>query len=61
VQHPIGTIHAILRTLLVLGCWTFFPEQRLFTVGLAIVFVYCLSIWRMLIRPIPELLTSHEN
>ncbi|MFQ5401681.1 MAG: hypothetical protein ACE5E7_19045 [Anaerolineae bacterium] len=54
VQHPIGTIHAILRTLLVLGCWTIFPGQRLLAMGLAIVFVYCFSIWRMLIRPLPE-------
>jgi hypothetical protein len=54
VQHPIGTIHAILRTLLVLGCWTAFPGQQLFAVGLSIVFVYCFSIWRMLIRPLPK-------
>ena len=61
VQHPIGTIHALLRTLLVWGCWTIFPEQRLLTVGLAIVFVYCFCIWRMLIRPLPEQKTSHAN
>ncbi len=58
VQHPIGTIHAILRTLLVVGAWTIFPEQRLLAVGLAIVFVYSFSIWRMLIRPIPEQMTN---
>ena len=58
VQHPIGTIHAILRTLLVVGTWSIFPDQRLLAVGLAIVFVYSFSIWRMLMRPVPGQITN---
>lgn len=61
VQHPIGTIHAILRTLLVVGCWALFPAQRLLAVGLAIVLVYGFTVWRMLVRPLPEQETSHAN
>jgi hypothetical protein len=61
VQHSIGTTHAVLRTLLVLGCWMIFPEHRLLTVGLAIVFAYGFSIWRMLIRPLPKEITSHAK
>lgn len=61
VQHPIGTLHAILRSLLVVSSWTLFPEQRLLAVGLAIVFVYGFSIWRMLIRPLPDQTTNQAN
>lgn len=53
VQHPIGTIHATGRTALVLISWFFFPEQRLLVVGLAITVVYAISIWVMLVRPLP--------
>lgn len=54
IQHPLGTIHAVLRTALVLLVWFLFPESRLFAIGLSIVFVYGLSIWQMLTRPIPQ-------
>ena len=30
IQHPVGLIHAILRTVLVLLAWFIFPESRLF-------------------------------
>lgn len=54
IQHPLGVIHAVLRTVLVLICWYSFPEQRLPAVSLAIVLVYAVSVWQMLIRPLPE-------
>ncbi len=47
VQHPIGTIHAITRTILIIIMWFAFPEQRLLAIGLVIVFVYSVSIWQM--------------
>jgi hypothetical protein len=37
VQHPVGTIHAILRTGLVVGAWSVFPTHRLVAVPIAIV------------------------
>ncbi len=52
VQHPIGTIHAITRTILIIIMWFAFPEQRLLAIGLVIVFVYSVSIWQMSKRQI---------
>lgn len=54
VQHPVGIVHAILRTVLVLIAWSVFPEQRLLAVGFAIVIAYSVSIFQMLNRPINE-------
>jgi hypothetical protein len=61
VQHPAGIIHAVLRTVLVLVAWSIFPEQRLFAVGLAIVFVYGISVWQMLVRPLNTHMESHPD
>lgn len=50
VQHPVGLIHSILRTILVLVVWLVFPEDRLLAVSLAIVLTYGVSIGQMLTR-----------
>lgn len=50
VQHPLGIVHAVLRTLLVAFAWFNFPEHRLLAIGLVIVFVYGISILQMLAR-----------
>ncbi|WP_286232555.1 DUF7010 family protein [Thalassotalea sediminis] len=52
IQHPLGLIHSILRTLLIVIVWYLFPEDRLFAVGITIVLVYMLSIYQMLTRKI---------
>ncbi|GAB1268350.1 hypothetical protein NBRC116493_16030 [Aurantivibrio infirmus] len=52
IQHPLGLIHAILRTVLVLALWFLFPEDRLFAIGLGIAAVYCLSIYQALSRKV---------
>lgn len=52
IQHPLGIIHASVRTVLVTVVWFMFPEQRLLAIGLVIFFVYSISIWQMLTRPI---------
>ena len=52
VQHPMGIIHVILRTILVLVAWLTFPENRLLGIGLIIVFVYGVSICQMLTRDV---------
>ncbi len=60
VHHPVGLIHAILRTILVLAVWFFFPEQRLLAVGIVVVLVYCISIWQILsVSPIQHV-TNHS-
>ena len=52
VKHPVGIVHSILRTILILLVWFAFPDQRLLAIGLVIVLVYCISIFQMLNRPI---------
>jgi len=58
VQHPVGMLHAVLRTILVVVAWFVFPEQRLLAIGLVIVFAYAISIWQMFTRPLS---TSHSK
>jgi hypothetical protein len=52
VQHPLGIIHAVLRSLLVVACWFLLPDSQILAVGLSIVFVYFISIYQMLTRKI---------
>ena len=52
IQHPLGIIHSVLRTILVILAWYLFPESRIFGVGIAIVVVYLISIYQMLNRKI---------
>ncbi len=52
IQHPVGIIHAILRTILVLLAWYAFPDFRLLAVSGVIVVVYLWSIYQMVARPI---------
>ncbi|RUO75703.1 DUF7010 family protein [Pseudidiomarina taiwanensis] len=40
IQHWIGFVHAILRTLVVVSVWYLFPEHRFFAVSVAIVTLY---------------------
>lgn len=58
VQHSVGLVHAILRTILVLAVWLAFPDNRLLAVALVIVFAYGVSIWQMLSRPLNLHITS---
>lgn len=52
IQHPLGIIHSILRTFLVVLAWFIIPESRICGIGVAIVIVYLLSIYQMLNRKI---------
>ena len=54
IQHPVGFIHAILRTSLVVSARYAFPAHRLLTVPLVIVMVYLVSLIFMVRRPIPS-------
>ena len=53
IQHPVGLIHAILRTGLVVSVWSAFPTHRLLAVSVVIVIVYLISLVLMVRRPIP--------
>ncbi len=44
VQHPIGVIHAVTRTLGIVAVWYGFPEQRFVLIPAVIVAVYIVTI-----------------
>ena len=52
VQHPVGLIHAVVRTVLVLIAWFAFPNERLMAVGLAVVVAYSMSLVQMSTRSV---------
>lgn len=47
VDHPVGMIHAILRTFLVLVGWYCFPENRVGAVSIGVAVAYLLSVWQL--------------
>lgn len=57
IQHWIGVVHGVLRTVLVVAAWYVFPEQRFLAVSLVIIVLYIAAItvlerrWRNLHRP----------
>src|ERR1035437_6812016 len=53
IQHPVGLIHTLLRTGLVVSAWSAFPAHRLLAVPSAIVIVYLISLVLMVRRSIP--------
>jgi hypothetical protein len=52
IQHPVGLIHALLRTALVVTAWSVFPTHRLIAVPIMIVIVYMVSLVWMSSRSI---------
>src|ERR1035437_8917542 len=53
IQHPVGLIHAMLRTGLVVTAWSAFPNGRMLAIPAVIVMVYLISLVMMARRPIP--------
>ncbi len=47
IGHPVGLIHAGLRTILVLAAWFAFPTNRMGAVSLAVACCYFLSVWQL--------------
>jgi hypothetical protein len=52
IQHPVGIIHALLRTGLVVTAWSVFPTYRIIAVSVVIVIVYLFSLIVMARRTI---------
>ncbi|MCA1768004.1 MAG: hypothetical protein LC639_07345 [Idiomarina sp.] len=54
IQHWIGIVHGVARTILVVAAWYVFPEHRFLAVSLVIVALYIFAIvvlemrWRKL-------------
>lgn len=61
IQHSLGILHAVLRTLFVVLAWFAFPEQRLLAIGLVIVFVYGISIWQLFNRTLNADVTNYAK
>lgn len=47
INHPLGIIHAVARTILVLVAWLVFEEQRLLAVSTVIVTIYLFTLYQM--------------
>ncbi len=45
VQHWIGTVHTITRTLLITLAWFLWPEQSFVVIPAIIIVIYIISIW----------------
>lgn len=54
VQHPVGVMHAVIRTLVLLVLWVALPEWRMIALPFAITAVYMLSLVQMQRRPLTE-------
>ena len=52
INHPVGLIHSLLRTILIVIAWFIFPTNSLLAISCVIVFVYLVSIYQMLTREI---------
>jgi hypothetical protein len=55
IQHPVGLIHALLRTALIVTVWSVLPGARMVAIPLVIVFCYLIALVWMARRPIPAL------
>jgi hypothetical protein len=47
VGHPVGLVHALLRTFLVVVTWFLFPENRVGAVAIAVAVTYIVSTWQL--------------
>jgi len=56
VGHPVGLVHALLRTLLVVTAWFLFPENRVGAISIAVVIAYVVSVWQL-----SRLYRQHES
>ena len=50
VDHPVGIIHAVLRTILVTGLWWLFPAQPVVSVAVGVIIAYAYSIYALATR-----------
>ena len=52
IQHSVGIVHSVVRSILILLVWYLFPDKTVFAVSSVIVFVYVISISQMLKREV---------
>jgi len=52
INHPVGLIHAVLRSILIVTAWYLFPNNEIIAISSVIVLTYLISIYQMLTRDI---------
>jgi hypothetical protein len=52
INHPVGIIHAVLRSILIVVAWYLFPNDGLLAISCVIVLTYLISIYQMLTRSV---------
>jgi len=52
INHPVGLIHAVLRSILIVAAWYLFPNNEIIAISSVIVLTYLISIYQMLTRDI---------
>lgn len=58
IRHPLGYVHAVVRTLALVAVWFLFPEHVVAACALVVVLVYCVTLLQMATRRIESLSTS---
>lgn len=61
INHPVGVIHAIARTLLVTAAWWYAPDHRVTAVAVAVVVSYLYSLLALRRRPLNRLRPQHVS
>lgn len=52
INHPLGLVHAIMRSLLAVAAWVLFPEHRIAAVAATVVLSYLVSLVLLMQRPL---------
>ncbi len=50
LEHNVGAVHTVLRTVLIVIVWYLLPEHRFVTIPFVIVFVYSISLFQLVNR-----------
>ena len=61
LQHPLGVIHTITRTVSLVILWYLFPEDRFVVLPFAIVLIYLFSIYQLYSRWQNQLKQTHST
>jgi hypothetical protein len=54
IQHPLGYVHATLRTVGVFFAWLCFPTHSITACAIVVVATYCVALWQMATRRIDK-------
>lgn len=52
IRHPLGLIHAVGRSVLIVLVWFLFPEQRILMVSAVVVLMYLFTLYQMQTRQV---------